>query len=576
MITPEVYGEILYMETGNDMKINFPLGNDSFTEIRQNKNYYIDKTDFIKNLLSESFKVSLITRPRRFGKSLTMSMLEDFFDINRDSREDFEGLSIMKEPELCAEWMNKWPVIFITFKSVEGLSFESAYGMLKVLISDICIKHNYLMHSDDITLEDLEVFKKLKSRKADDEDIKASLYILSRMMNAHYGKPVILLIDEYDVPLAKAGEVGYYDEMMDVIRAMLGKAFKTNEYLKFAVLTGCLKIAKESIFTGTNNFVSDTITSDRFDEYIGFTQGDVDKILKDAGFEEHAEEIKYWYDGYRFGSVDVYCPWDVLNHAAALQVNPETKPKNYWGSTSHNGVIYKFIDRRDLDVNEKFEALLAGECLIEEITEDMTYDTLKSSEENLWSLLYLTGYLTQGCLPESREGREPEEDEVALRIPNEEVKRIFRKAIVDWFNDAVKTIDRSELFDAMWNGDEKRSSELITEILFDTISYHDYKESYYHAFIAGLFTGAGYAVGSNYERGNGRPDVVVKDRANKRAILIEAKHVDSKEKLSAGCAEAVAQINDKKYATGLHKAYRRVVCYGIAFCEKDCMVKRAE
>lgn len=556
------------------MAVNFPLGVDSFKKLRQENCYYVDKTGFIKELVSQKFEVNLITRPRRFGKSLLMSMLEDFFDISRDSTADFEGLEVLAQLDICAEWMNQWPVVSLTMKSVEGLDFDSAYGMLKVLIAGLFKKYAFLETSACVDADDRTIFKALKSQKSNMENLKDSLHILTRMMNAYYGKPVILLIDEYDVPLAKASEAGYYDRMLDIIRAMFNNALKSNDFLKFAVVTGCLKIAKESIFTGTNNFVSDTIAGDRFDEYIGFTEADVEKVLKDSGFLDHGKEIRLWYDGYRFGAVDVYCPWDVLNHVAALQVNPSRQPQNYWGSTSHNGIIYRFISREDLDVNNKFEVLVSGGILKEKITEDLTYDTLKSSETNLWSLLYLTGYLTQARWPE--DGSVPEQGAVALRIPNEEVKSIFKTAIVEWFNESVKTVDRSGLFSAIWAGDTEKASELISDVLFTTISYHDYQENFYHAFVAGLFSGAGYIVESNYERGTGRPDVVVMDKRNRRVLVIEAKHAASEETLSAECDAAVRQIHKRKYVQGIDKGYRSVIGYGIAFFEKECMMKKAD
>ncbi|MDO5405797.1 MAG: AAA family ATPase [Eubacteriales bacterium] len=554
------------------MGIEFPLGIDSFEKLRSTGRYYVDKTEFIGRLLQNTYEVNLVTRPRRFGKTLAMSMLEDFFDISKDSSADFEGLKIRENQELCAKWMNQWPVLFLTLKSVEGNDFESAYGMLRVLISGVCKKYAFLENSDRADRDDIRCFRSLKAQESSPEILKDSLHTLMRMMNDHYGKPVILLIDEYDVPLAKASEAGYYSEMMDVIRAMLGKALKTNEFLKFAVITGCLKIAKESIFTGTNNFVSDTITGDRFDEYFGFTEADVHQILADANFADHAAEIKTWYDGYRFGSVEVYCPWDVLNHVAALQLNPRKKPQNYWGSTSHNGIIYRFISREDLEVNHKFEKLMAGEYLIESVTEDLTYDTLRSSEENLWSLLYLTGYLTRADLAE--EDDISAEGQIALKIPNEEVRSIFKTAIVEWFNDSVKCTDRKELFEAMWSGDDQKASLAISDLLFSTISYHDYKESYYHAFLAGIFAGAGYIVESNYERGTGRPDVVVKDKKARKALIIEAKHADSEKNLESACRQAMDQIVDKRYTYGLERGYQSVISYGAAFFEKECLIKR--
>lgn len=335
------------------MSVKVPIGIDSFEKLRSEGHYYIDKTGFIGELLQKSFEVNLITRPRRFGKTLSMSMLASFFDMRKNSTELFAGLKISDNVTLCKKWQNKWPVLFLTLKSVEGLNFENAYAMLSAVISDLCITHYYLLNSNQVNEIDKAVFERLAKKNASLEEIKNSLYTLMRMMNAHFEKPVILLIDEYDVPLAKASELNYYEQMLDVVRGVLGKALKTNEFLKFAVVTGCLKIAQESIFTGTNNFASDSISGERFGEYLGFTADEVKELLTDTNLTEHSEEIKRWYDGYRFGSIEIYCPWDVLNHVNRLQNLPTAKPENYWKSTSHNGIIRSFINRTDLAVNEK-------------------------------------------------------------------------------------------------------------------------------------------------------------------------------------------------------------------------------
>ena len=551
-----------------------PVGLERFGEIRRDNRYYIDKTQFIKELLNGSFKVMLITRPRRFGKTLMMSMLADFFDMSKDSREIFAGLAISESRELCQEWMNQWPVLFLTLKSVEGLQFSSAYAMLTALISDFCIANYYLLESQNINEYDRELFKRLIEKTATEEEIKNSLYTLSRMMQQHYGKPVILLIDEYDVPLARANENGYYSQMMEVIRSFIGKAMKSNPFLKFAVITGCLRIAKESIFTGTNNFVSNSVSDVEFSQYVGFTQQEVLKLLQDTGFSEQAEQMKRWYDGYLFGNTEIYCPWDVLNHVRRLQSNPKALPENYWRNTSHNGIIRSFIDRTDLAVNDKFEILLSGGYIQEPISEDLTYDVLHASESNLWSVLYLTGYLTR-VNPENMKGEGlSETGKTCLRIPNEEIKTIFADTIAVWFGDTVKNMDRKSLFDAFWNGEEQNVTEMITDLLFDTISYYDYKEDYYHAFLTGIFTGAGYGVESNHEYGLGRPDIVIRDRKHRRAMLIEVKHSTSEEQLQQDCENALAQIDTRQYAKQFLKGYQTVVCYGAAFFEKECLIRK--
>lgn len=549
------------------MSIKVPIGIESFDKLRSENYYYIDKTGFIEELLQKSFEVNLITRPRRFGKTLTMSMLASFFDVRTDSSQLFSELKISENTELCQLWQNQWPVISLTWKSVEGLSFDDAYAMLSAAVSDLCITHYYLLNSENVNIVDKTVFERLSQKTATREEVKNSLHTIMRMMRAHFGKPVILLLDEYDVPLAKASEMGYYEQMLDIVRGILGKALKTNEFLKFAVVTGCLRIAQESIFTGTNNFVADTISDERFSEYLGFTESEVKCLLADMGFSDHAEEMKQWYDGYRFGSIEIYCPWDVLNHVNRLQDTPNARPENYWRKTSHNAIIRSFMNRTDLAVNEKFECLLAGGCIREKICENLTYDTLHASESNLWSILYLTGYLT--LAETSRINHD-----VFLKIPNQEIRSIFADTVVAWFCDKVSAMDRSELFAAFWQGDERALTEQLSELLFDTISYHDYQESYYHAFVAGLFAGAGYVVESNYEYGLGRPDLVIKDRENRRVIMIEMKHSKNEQQMAEDCRKAVEQIDVKAYARKVLKGFRTVICFGIAFYEKECLVRK--
>lgn len=563
------------------MSMKIPVGIEDFARLREGGYYYVDKTAFIRELLSREFAANLITRPRRFGKTLTMSMLEDFFDIGRDSSSHFAGLAIAKEEDLCNEWMNQWPVVFLSLKSVEGLNFQDAYGMLEALIADICKKNVFLEESSRVNSADIKIFRELEYQRADKPNIKNSLLLLTRMMAAHYGKPTILLIDEYDVPLAKAHDHGYYAEMLDMIRAMLGAALKTNPYLKFGVVTGCLKISRESIFTGINNLVANSITVNRFDECIGFTEPEVLKLLAAAGLADHADEVRAWYDGYRFGSVDVYCPWDVLNHVAALLDDPNAEPRPYWESTSSNDVLFKLFENEAFDVNGKFEILLDGGCICETITEELTYDALEASEESLWSLLFMTGYLTQAKekitkRPSGKttaDGYSSRENRIALRIPNEEIRIIFRKSVVAWFKKNVQTMDRTEIFNALWSGDAETAEEAISDLLFVTISYNDYREDFYHAFLAGLFAGAGYIVESNREYGNGRPDVVIKEKRRRRVMLFEVKRAGADETLEHACGEAISQIQRRRYADAfLLEGYRTVVSYGIAFKGKDCKI----
>ena len=549
-------------------KLNIPVGISDFAKIRDRKYYYVDKTNLIAELLEEeTAEVTLITRPRRFGKTMAMSMLSHFFDIRKDSKAMFQGLKIAENTDLCDEWMNQWPVLFISFRRVDGLNFESAFGMLQETITDIYGDHLYLLDSPRISSYQKEIMDRILRKTASEEEIKASILLLTKLMQAHYSKPVILLIDEYDVPIAKASANGYYDEMLDVMKGIL-QALKDNDALRFAVITGCLRIAKESIFTGTNNFVSDTISSSHLNEYFGFTQEEVDQILIDADQTDHAEDVKAWYDGYHFGELDVYCPWDVMNYLRDLRKNPKIKPASYWRNTSDNAIIRSFIDYAGENIHEKMETLLAGGYIIQKIREDLTYDYLHSSEENLWSILYSTGYLTQV------RGEELPPDTAALMIPNAEIRQIFETTVQEWFDDSARKENRTALFDAVWSGDIETLTEEMNELLRKTISYHDYKEDFYHAFLAGIFTGAGYSVDSNRERGEGRSDVVVRNSSKGRVALFEAKYAKTLDGLETSCDAALQQIEDRQYAKDFADDYDDILCYGIAFYKKRCLVKK--
>ena len=552
--------------------LRIPVGVSDFAEIRRNGYYYVDKSGLIGELLGTTgTKVTLITRPRRFGKTLGMSMLESFFDIQKDNKTLFEGLEIANRHDLCTEWMNQWPTVFVSFRQVDGLNFNSAYGMLTLVISELYKKHLYLLDSDKVDGYDKEIVKQLIQGTASAKDTKGSLMLLTRLMCQQYGKPVILLIDEYDVPVAKANSNGYYEEMLDVMKGLM-QALKDNQALCFAVITGCLKIAKESIFTGTNNFISDTITDSRLNEYFGFVQSEVDQILKDADVLDKAESIREWYDGYHFGDFDVYCPWDVMNYLLELQRNPKAKPVSYWKNTSDNAVIRSFIDYAGSNITGKLETLLAGGTIVQRVDENLTYDYLHSSENNLWSMLYLTGYLTK-AREEDYNGKLAD-GTVALMIPNAEIKEIFETTVVKWFDDSTKKCDRSTLFDAVWNGDSGNLTKEMNVLLRRTISYHDYKEDFYHAFLAGIFTGAGYMVDSNKEHGEGRSDVVVYDPINSRVAVFEAKYTKSLDKLESECDAALQQIDDRMYAKEYEDDYDQILCYGISFFKKRCMVKK--
>ena len=555
----------------NDLKI--PVGISDFAKIRNYKYYYVDKTGLIADLLEkETAEVTLITRPRRFGKTMGMSMLANFFDIRKDSQAMFEGLEISKNTALCSEWMNQWPVLFLTFKDVDGLTFASAKEMLLNRIAAIYNDHSYLLEGTRVQENDRKVFERLAdevSGNPTDAMLKTSIVLLMRLMRNHYGKPVILLIDEYDVPIAKASAKGYYPEMLEVIKGLMSTALKDNDALRFAVITGCLRIAKESIFTGTNNFVSDTISSSHLNEYFGFTQADVDQILKDADCMEHANDIKSWYDGYHFGNLDVYCPWDVMNYLRDLQRDPKAKPASYWKNTSDNAIIRSFIDYTEAGITQKLETLLTGGYIVQQIEENLTYDYLHSSEENLWSILYSTGYLTQ--VREEALSHELPEDTVALMIPNAEIRQIFESTVKKWFSDTAQTENRKALLDATWSGDTETLTAEMNKLLRKTISYHDYREDFYHAFLAGIFTGAGYSVESNREHGEGRSDVLIKNPRNARIAIFEAKYARKLGDLETCCEAALQQIDKRQYATEFEDDYDSIRCYGIAFYKKRCL-----
>ena len=552
------------------MKI--PVGVSDFGEIRKNDYYYIDKSALISDLLKKAgTKVTLITRPRRFGKTLGMSMLENFFDIRKNSQKLFEGLEIAKHQTLCDEWMNQYPTIFVSFRQVDGLDFTGAYDMLTWVISELYKKHLYLLESDRINECDKEIARQLIRGNASLKDTKGSLLLLTRLLEQYYGKPVILLIDEYDVPVAKANSNGYYKEMLDVMKGLM-QALKDNQALRFAIITGCLKIAKESIFTGTNNFVSDTIANSRLNEYFGFVQREVDQLLKDADLIERADCMKEWYDGYHFGDFDVYCPWDVMNYLLELQRNPKAKPISYWKNTSDNAIIRAFIDYAGSIITKKLETLMAGGCIVQRVDENLTYNYLHSSEDNLWSMLYLTGYLTKAR--EDDYSSEIPEGMVALMIPNAEIREIFETTVIKWFDDSAKKWNRNALFDAVWNGDSDGITKEMNALLRRTISYHDYREDFYHAFLAGIFTGAGYLVDSYKEHGEGRSDVVVYDSINGRVAIFEAKYTKILNNLEAECDMALQQIDDRMYAKEYEDDYDQILCYGISFFKKRCMVKK--
>ena len=548
------------------------VGESDFAALRRSGKYYVDKTAVMYELVEETEnKVTLFTRPRRFGKTLMMSMLSNFFSIRKDSREIFEGLRITAYKEFCEKWMNQSPVLFLSYKDVEAETFEGAYRMLKTKLADLCKELDFLLEETAVNSADRDIFRKLMFKTAEEDDVKNSLKTIMRMLYAVYGRKTILLIDEYDVPLARASEKNtvenaYYSAMLDVIKGMMGTALKDNEFLEFSVITGCLRIAKESIFTGTNNFASYSVLDADFSEYFGFSEEEVEKMLLAADRQDKADLIKEWYDGYIFGDSFLYCPWDVMNYMSALKKRENAKPKNYWKNTSHNGILLTFVKRTDFKVRGKFEILMNGGTITQTISDELTYDTLHSSEDNLWSVILMTGYLTKADAGE-------EGETVRLKIPNREIASIFEDTVVKLFQDTMDDNCRKDMMEALWRGDDREASEAISKLLWKTISYNDYHEDYYHAFLAGAFVGLGYEVESNKEKGLGRPDIFLKDDDNRRVIIIETKRSKKEDNLGQDCDRAVNQILSKKYAEGLY-GYTQILCYGIAFFQKQARVKR--
>ena len=547
------------------------VGNENFDEFIREDGYYVDKTELLYELVAESRnKVTLFTRPRRFGKTLTMSMMESFFDIRRNSSDVFKNFNIVKKhPDFCEKWMNQYPVLFISFKDVEGLDFSDAYAMLKSSIARLCIRFSFLAENEAVNPADRDVFLRLMNKTASLDEIKSSLDTIMRMMYGVYGRHVILLIDEYDVPLAKAeasGSRDYYVQMLDVIRSILSISLKTNEYLKFSVITGCMRISKESIFTGVNNFSCYSVTSRKFSRYFGFTQDEVEKMLEAFGLSDKLEIIKKWYDGYIFGNTEVFCPWDVVSYLSLVIDDEGEEPQNFWANTSSNSILDDFVNHRKIDAADKFEILLNGGTITEDICDELTYDSISESEKNLWSVLLMTGYVSKADITS-------EKGKVKLRIPNTEIANIFRDAVMKRFE---RTLDASRVdafITAMWSKDVNTASEMLSEILWDSISYFDYGEDYYHGMLNGIFVSRGYLPDSNDEAGLGRLDLRVKERAARRVLLLEFKRSKTEKDLDADCDEEIEQIIKNGYHKIIPEGYETMIVYGIAFFGKKAQVK---
>lgn len=553
--------------------LKLPVGIEFFDEIRTEGFYYVDKTRYISDLLRNWGKVNLFTRPRRFGKTLTMSMLKSFFEIG-GNRALFDGLAISEEVALCDEYMGKFPVVFITLKDVEALSYNHAYGRICSIIRDKAIHILHLLEHADISTSDRDFLDRIIDDRASEAEIQDSLKTFSRLLATHYGQKVIILIDEYDVPLAKAFNYGYYDEMVSLIRVLFSNAFKTNENLHFAVLTGCLRVSKESIFTGLNNLKVFSIADAQFDEHFGFTDDEVREMLAHYGAEDQFATTKEWYDGYRFGDADIYCPWDVINHVDKLRFNKKSEPQSYWINTSGNDLVKRFIDKADKTTQSEIERLIAGEPIEKAIRLELTYDELDTTIDNLWSVLFTTGYLTQ-C-GKSAEGK------YKLVIPNREIREIFVLQIQEWFKETVSK-DRGQLrsfCSALQNGDAPTAEEALGGFLMKTISVlgadarEGPKESFYHGMLLGLLRSEeNWLILSNTESGEGYSDILVETDDLKTGFVIEVKYAGSLVGLDRACTEALDQISSRRYDARLRDdGYTRIFAYGIAFYKKRCKV----
>lgn len=554
------------------LKKKLPLGIESFEKMIRDDFYYIDKTKLIKNFLDNWALVTLFTRPRRFGKSLNMSMLKSFFSVHTD-KSLFDGLAISKETELCEKYMGRFPVVSISLKGIDALIYEDAFKMAVQIINQAAFEADYLMESKILSEEDKRVFRKLLDSEMDTATFMGSLLKLSQLLTKHHGTKTVILIDEYDVPLAKAFEHGYYDKMVSLIRGFLGNALKTNDNLQFAVLTGCMRISKESIFTGLNNFNVLSITDVEFDEYFGFTDEEVKKILADYNLSEHYQSMKEWYDGYRFGNVEVYCPWDVICHCRKLCVDPKIKPQNYWINTSSNDIVRKIIEKTDNRTTKReIERLVAGEEIVKEIRQELTYQDMYASIDNIWSVLFTTGYLTQ-------RGRN-EENTFRLVIPNMEIRNIYTSQIMELFkkNTAKDGETWNRLCDALKQGNAENVEEYFTSYLKKTISIRDtfvrknLKENFFHGMLLGILgMKEQWAVFSNRETGDGYSDIMI-ETEDDIGIIIEVKYAHDGN-LDAGCEEALKQIEDTRYEDELREeGMQKILKYGIACYMKRCKV----
>ena len=554
-------------------RAKLPIGIENFEKLRREGFYYLDKTGLIRDLLNNWGEVNLFTRPRRFGKTLNMSMLKSFFEIGADETL-FEGLQILQETELCEKYMGKYPVVFLTLKGVDGLTFEEAKGRLRSVIREEMYKLRFLLDSDKIPESEKCVLIRFLDEQETDEDVKNSLKMLSSLLKQHYGQKVILLIDEYDVPLDKAFHNGYYKEMVSIIRGLFEHALKTNEYLQFAVVTGCLRISKESVFTGLNNFKVLSIVDRRFDEHFGFTDAEVKQLLKSYQLEHHFAEMKEWYDGYHFGNTDVYCPWDVINYVDHLCADPDAEPQAYWINTSGNAMVKRFVSKADKTTQREIEQLIAGEAIEKPVRLELTYEDIDKSINNLWSVLFTTGYLTHTGKTANGSYK--------LVIPNREVREVFILQIQEWFEQEIieKEKTTQPLCAAFQAGDAEEVCRNLTAIMgrmisvLDTKARDEQKENFYHGLLLGLLRSEPtWLIMSNAESGEGFSDILVETDDPDAGLVIEVKYSPTLEGLEDACARAMAQIKARRYDERLRNDGRNdILAFGVAFWKKRCKV----
>ena len=550
-----------------------PIGVDNFENLIRNGYYFADKTLFIRELLDMKGEVNLFTRPRRFGKTLNMSMLRCFFEKSgEDPAVLFSGTKILEAGEQYLSHMGRYPVISLSLKSMKQPSLELSLAMLKKAVGAEFSRHWQAVHdSGKLTGAALERYVRLRDLNGSDADYADALKYLSECLHACFGEKAVILIDEYDVPLENAWFHGFYDDVLFPVRSLFESALKTNDNLAFAVVTGCLRISRESIFTGLNNLRILSVTDDSCSEYFGFTQQDVDQMLAFYDLSDRTETVKQWYDGYCFGNTEVYNPWSVINFVSSCRRNRNALPRPYWSNTSSNDIVRILVEKSDLSVRREIETLIEGSSITKPVHEDITYEDMQSTQDNLWNFLFFTGYLKK-----LREFQEEENIYIEMTIPNREVRYIYKNTVLHWFEEKTEKKELSPLYESILNGDAGKMAEILSENLMETISFYDYQESYYHGFLAGMLKNIGnYIVVSNREAGNGRPDIVLKYPSIRgKTVIIEIKVAGSWKELEKKCTEALKQIEEKDYETELlREGYQDIMKYGVAFYKKECMVK---